>query len=349
MRIQAVIWLTTLLLIWLGCSPNQNIETYSSSAKQDNGNFAQAIKIAASKPNCRSLLVSVDDKLLVEAYFRPYDKDSLDHLRSATKSIMTTLIGIAIDKKLIPAVDAPIANYLPVPSGEKEKITIKHLMSMTSGLEWDEGIGYNDNNEMMDSGNPVRYALDNPLKHQPGSTWNYSTGDIHLLSAILTEATGENTLSFARTHLFKPLGIEEVKLQCFDDGYYSGGSRLEMKPLDMLKIGQLYANGGEYEGVRLLSARFIDEATSLQNPKGAFKNTEEGYGYGWWIGNPMGMKAYMASGYAGQTIAVVPQLKLVMVVTQEWLVNGQKAIKQQDEAQEIAKWVVEAVLQVESK
>ncbi len=122
-----------------------------------------------------------------------------------------------------------------------------------------------------------------------------------------------------------------------------------MKPLDMIKIGQLYANGGVYGGQRVLSKDFIENATSLQNPKGAFKNSEEGYGYGWWVGKPMGMKAYMASGYAGQTIAVVPQLKLVMVVTQEWVVNGQKAIEQQEDAQGLAKWVVEALMEMEAK
>mgnify|MGYP000385924567 FL=1 len=349
MKTQYTIWLIQLVLILMACSPNQNIETYTAVTKQGASKFLKAIELAASKPNCRSLLVSVDNEVVLEKYFRPYGKDSLDHLRSATKSIMTTLIGIAIDKGFIASVDVPIAKYVAVPSSNKEKITIKHLMSMTSGLEWDEGLGYNDNNEMMDSGHPVRYVLDNPLKHQPGSTWNYSTGDIHLLSAILTEATGESTLSFARTHLFEPLDIEEVELQRFGDGYYSGGSRLEMKPLDMIKIGQLYANGGMYEDQRLISKDFIEKATSLQNPKGAFKNSEEGYGYGWWVGKPMGMKAYMASGYAGQTIAVVPELKLAMVVTQEWVVNGQKAIQQQDDAQEMAKWVVEAVMNRESK
>ena len=343
------IGLLIILLSLIQCRPNQNIDAYSASSKELHNDFGKAIKVAAGKPNCRSLLVSIDDHLVVEEYFRSYKRDSLDHLRSATKSIMTTLIGIAIDKGIIPEVDAPIVDYLSVPSLDKEKITIQNLMSMTSGLEWDEGIGYNDNNEMIDSGNPVGYALDNPLKYPPGSNWNYSTGDIHLLSAILTEATGTNTLSFARTHLFEPLGIEQVKLQKFGDGYYSGGSRMELKPRDMIKIGQLYVNGGLYRGQRILSADFIEEATSLQNPPGAFKNTEEGYGYGWWVGKPMGMKAYMASGYAGQTIAVVPQLKLVMVVTQEWVVNGQKALEQQGDAQEMVKWIVEAVLDMKPK
>lgn len=202
---------------------------------------------------------------------------------------------------------------------------------------------------MIDSGTPIQYVLNKPQAYSPGSKWNYSTGDIHVLSAVLTKATGLSTLEFARSHLFEPLGIQEFKLQKFEDGFYSGGSRLELKPRDMLKIGQLFANKGVHDGNRLVSEAFIDEATKLQNPAGAFKNTEEGYGLGWWVGHPMGLHAFMASGYAGQTIAVVPELQLVIVTTQKWQVNGQQALKQQGVVQEIAKWVVEAVLQEQKK
>lgn len=326
------------------CSPNQIKQVEIPMLTGSDSGFSKALKLAAGKKQFRSLLISVDGHLEREQYFQKYNRDSLDHLRSASKSIMTTLIGIAIDKQFIPNLDVPISKYLLVSDEQKAKITIRHLASMTSGLEWDEGMGYNDNNEMIDSGNPVQYVLDNPLLHEPGTSWNYSTGDIHLLSAILSEATGMNTLKFAKKFLFKPLNIEHMELQRFGDGYYSGGSRLQLKPRDMLKIGQLYAQGGVYGGNRIVSAAFVEEATSLQNPDGAFPTPEEGYGLGWWVGKPMGMKAYMASGYAGQTIAVVPQLKLVMVMTQNWKVSGTQALKQQDDVQEIAQSIVEAAL-----
>lgn len=341
-----------LLVLAIGhfsCSPNQIKQVEIPMLTNSKSAFQKAAKIAASKPSFRSLLISVNGQVELEQYYQKYNKDSLDHLRSASKSIMTTLIGVAIDKQLIPSLEAPISNYLTVPNESKAQITIRHLASMTSGLEWDEGMGYNDNNEMIDSGKPVQYVLDNPLVHEPGTHWNYSTGDIHLLSAILTEATGMNTLKFARKFLFDPLEIADVELQRFGDGYYSGGSRLQLKPRDMLKIGRLFAQGGVYQGKRIVSAAFVEEATSLQNPGGAFPNPEEGYGLGWWVGKPMGMKAYMASGYAGQTIAVVPQLKLVMVMTQNWKVSGPQALKQQDDVQEIAQSIVEAAVEQQSR
>lgn len=337
--------LLVLIIGHFSCSPNQVKQVEIPILTDSNSAFEKAKRIAASKPSFRSLLIHVDGHLELEQYYQKYSKDSLDHLRSASKSIMTTLIGIAIDQQFIPNLDVPISNYLAVSDERKAKITIRNLASMTSGLEWDEGMGYNDNNEMIDSGNPVQYVLDNPLIHAPGTSWNYSTGDIHLLSAILTEATGMNTLKFARKFLFKPLDITELEWQRFGDGYYSGGSRLQLKPRDMLKIGQLYVQGGVFREQQILSAAFIEEATSLQNPGGAFPNPEEGYGLGWWVGKPMGLKAFMASGYAGQTIAVVPELKLVMVMTQNWKLSGQQALKQQDDVQEVAQSVVEAVLE----
>ncbi len=349
LRTAGSIILLVLAIGHFSCSPNQIKQVEIPMLTDSNSAFEKAEKIAASKPSFRSLLISVDGHLELEQYYQKYSKDSLDHLRSASKSIMTTLIGIAIDKQLIPSLDVPISNYLTVSDKEKEGITIRHLASMTSGLEWEEGMGYNDNNEMIDSGNPVQYVLDNPLIHEPGTNWNYSTGDIHLLSAILTEATGMNTLQFARKFLFKPLDIADVELQRFGDGYYSGGSRLQLKPRDMIKIGQMYAQGGVFAGELIVSAAFVKEATSLQNPGGAFPNPEEGYGLGWWVGKPMDLKAFMASGYAGQTIAVIPALKLVMVMTQNWKVSGQQALKQQDDVQEIAQSVVEAILEQQSQ
>ena len=308
--------------------------------------FEKAFHTAREMPKFKSLLVSQNNIIVAEEYFQDYSADSLDHLRSATKSIMATLIGIAIDKGVIGSVDESIAKYLGEKASGKEAITIKHLMTMTSGLAWDEGLGYNDNNEMIDSGNPTAYVLNKPIVAPPGTVWNYSTGSIHLLSSILTKASGMNTLEFANKYLFRPIGIQKVQLQKFGDGYYSGGSRLEMKPRDMIKIGQLYANGGMINGNRILSEQFIKEATSLHNPIGSFTEQEAGFGYGyaWWIGNPEGIKGYMASGYAGQTIIVIPAFQLVIAMTQEWLVNGQTAIKQQERAQKIAGLVLEVIL-----
>lgn len=129
-----ILVLGVLLCLW-SCTPNQINRGEVTPSTQLYTGLEKAEAVAASKANFRSLLVSIDNKLILEKYYKPYSRDSLDHLRSATKSIMTTLIGIAIDQGLIPNMDVSISGYIPVPSPEKAEITIKHLASMTSGLE----------------------------------------------------------------------------------------------------------------------------------------------------------------------------------------------------------------------
>lgn len=296
-------------------------------------------EIAAEQSNIRSLIVADEGRVVAEKYYGRYSYDSLEHLRSATKSIMSMLIGIAIDKGFIESVDDPISKYISGVPEDKAAIKVQNLLNMTSGITWNEGDGYNDNNRMIDSGNPLNHMMSLPMANLPGSTWNYSTGDIHLLSVILTEATGTSTREFAESNLFHPLGIQDLKWQTFGDGYTSGGSRLQLKPMDMLKLGILCMNGGLYEGNRIISFEYLEESTDIQYSFNVYEEekVEEGYGYGWWTINVDGVKAYMASGYGGQTIAVIPDHDLVIVVTHNWRVSGDKALEQQNGAQVIAK------------
>ncbi len=339
-----------LLLVFLigvqNCGQNQSINTSSDQTNPSSIDLKPVLEQAKKAPNLRSLLILHNNELIIEKYYDSYPKDSLDHLRSASKSFMATLIGIAIDKGFIDSVEDPITKYLGEKANKKKGIAIKHFLSMTSGLDWNEGIGYNDNNEMVESGNPFNYLMDKPIAHPPGRFWNYSTGDIHMLSYILTDATGMSTLEFANKYLFKPMGIGKKKLQKFGDGYYAGGSRIQLKPKDMIKLGQMYLNNGAFNGQQILSKQFIEAATDLQNPKGSFANNAEGfgYGYGWWVGRPMGVKGFMASGYAGQNIFVLPSLDLIVACTHDWRVSGQQAIEQQDMAETLAGLIVMELL-----
>lgn len=342
------IWFTLVIaLVWFqSCGQSKSAGSTSKSNTTNFIDLSEVYDTARSLNNIRCLLISQNDKLIAGEYFKSYDSDSLDHLRSATKSVMSTLIGIAIDQGYIKGVDESISNYLGEKAMGKEAITIKHLLTMTSGLKWSEGAGYNDNNKMMDSGNPVDFVLNLPSVHQPGTKWNYSTGDIHLLSAILTEASSMSTRDFARKYLFGPIGIENFRWQKLGDGYYAGGSRLELKPVDMIKLGQLFANGGTVNGKRLISEEYTKAATSPQNPKGSFGNEEDGagYGYAWWVGYYKGLHCYMASGYGGQAIIVVPELNLSVVATHNWLVNDQQAGKQQRICTTLAGFVIDIML-----
>ena len=306
----------------------------------------KAFQAASEAENIRSFLVSHNDRLIAEAYYKSYSSDSLDHVRSVTKSVMSTLIGIAIDKKMIPTVDQSISDYFPIAAKGKEEIKIKHLLNMTSGLKWSEGNGYNDNDEMKASSSQYKYVLAKTKVHKAGSVWNYSTGGTHLLSLILTKATGMSTLDFANKHLFKPIGINSVDWIKYRGGYYGGGSGLQLKPRDMIKLGQLYAKSGIIGKQQIISGDYIDEATKQQEPPGTAPNPDEGYGYCWWVTKHKDLKTFMALGYGGQVIIVTPKLNLVTVVTHNWRVNGNQAGRQQRMAHsKIGRLVFEAIYQ----
>ncbi|MDW3190751.1 MAG: serine hydrolase [Cytophagales bacterium] len=291
---------------------------------------------AAQKENIRSVLVSQHDKTIANWYFKSFDRDSLEHIRSGTKSVMSLLIGIAIDRGIIGSVEDQITTYLDDVASDKQDMTIRHLLTMTSGVPWEEGVGYNDWNRMIDSGNPYRYWMDRPRKHEVGEKWAYSSGDTHILSVILTRASGISTLDFAEQYLFGPLGIRRVLWQKFPDGYYAGASRLALKPKDMIKIGQLCENLGIYDGKRVVSESYIRQSTGIQFEFMEKGNVREGYGFCWWAVELDDKRAYMALGYGGQAIAVIPSQQLVVAVTHKWKLGGHQAAAQQKSAQDVA-------------
>ncbi len=292
--------------------------------------------VADGSDNIRSFILMRQGKILKEKYYDSYKRDSLDHLRSATKSIMANLIGIAIDKKLIGSVEDLIGDYMDVPDDKKD-VRIKHLLGMTSGFKWDEGPGYNDNNRMVKSGNPYQFMMDLPFQTETGSKWNYSTGDIHLLSVVLTEASGMSTQDFAKEHLFEPLGITNWEWQKFGDGYYSGGSRLQLKPRDMLKFGKLMADRGVYKGQRIHSVEIQNLLTDVHTVFEDTTGAKAGYGYGWWTASIDGDRIFMASGYGGQSIIVAPKVGMVLVTTFNWRIGSDLAGEQQQLAQNMGK------------
>ncbi len=318
--------LTVAALCFQSCGQKStNQESKSSS------DLTEVYEMARKTNNLRSLLIHRSGKIIGEEYFASFPSDSLEHVRSVTKSVMTTLIGIAVDKGIIDEVDDSIVKYLGKDAKGKEDVTIKHLMTMTSGIAWREVMGNMEIDEWINSKSPLKYVLNKSIEDPPGTSWEYSTGIIHLLSVILSEASGMSTLQFANTHLFHPMGITKVKWQLLNDGYYHGGSRLQLKPRDMMKFGQLYLNKGTFNGKRIVSEAFIEEATRQHEPKGFF-GSKEGYGYGWWIGGDDNVRGYMAQGYGGQTIIVIPEHEIVIAMTYRWKVSNQMAVDQQREA-----------------
>lgn len=268
-----------------------------------------------------SFLIVKNGYLVVEEYYNGYDKDSYHNTYSCTKSFTSALIGIAIDNKHIKSVDEKVLDFFPeyefrYVDERKKEITIEHLLTMTSGLKFGElSIPYSDMDNpfyhMIESEDWVKFVLDKPVIREPGTTFDYSTGSSHVLSAILQKATGMDTLSYAVKYLFTPLGIEEDDLFWETDpqGIYFGGSWLHMKPRDMAKFGMLYLNNGTWNGNQIISKEWVIQSTKSL----VYVEDYADYGYQWWVESSM----YFAEGYNGQFIYVLKDFDMVVVFTAE--------------------------------
>ncbi len=265
-----------------------------------------------------SILIIRNGYIVFEQYLSPeHNQSSLHSIFSCTKSVLSALTGIAIEKGYIEGVDQNILDFFPNqifanPDPRKEDIKIKHLLTMTSGLDWHEfDVSYDDPNnsfaQLVTSTNWVQYVLDRPMVADPGEIWNYNTGDFHLLAALLQNATGLPTGDFAINSLATPMGIVDVFWQTDPQGINFGGSGLELTPRSMAKFGFLYLNNGTWDRQQLVPKDWVVSSTSSYSSI----DTTTDYCYGWW--RKPNLHTYYALGYAGQLIYVVPQYDLVVV------------------------------------
>lgn len=274
--------------------------------------FEAALARAAALPRLYSLLVSVDGDLRAEGYFNGASAGRATNIKSASKSIIATLVGVAIERGDIASVHEPIGQFFPEyldVDSPKAAITIEDLITMRSGLETTSNRNYG---AWVQSRNWVRAALDQPLVAPPGGPMIYSTGSTHLLSAILTKATGANTLTFARRALGDPLDITFGAWTRDPQGIYLGGNEMAMRPRDMLRIGELFLNEGRYGDQQIVPADWV--RTSIE-PRTTSRFGNREYGYGWWIRRLAGRDVFYAWGYGGQFIFIVPEVRTVVVVT----------------------------------
>ncbi len=298
-----------------------------------------------------SLLIYKDGMLVFEEYFEGnkyswdgrhfygdrilWGKDSMHVIMSCTKSIASACIGIAIDKGYIKNVTESIFNYLPdhqqYKTDGKENITIEHLLTMTSGLEWDEWSGShstpdNDIDEIYfnHQSDPVAGVLENELVYKPGEEFTYNGGGTIILGEILRNATNSNIGDFSKEYLFKPLGIDTVFWYRFEDGTFAYDGSLKMTPRDMLKIGVTYLNRGTWNDQRIVSENWIEKSsTPFNNNKGIKLPIDDsgknGYAYSWWTNTVSGKKGkarlFQAGGWGGQEIIVIPDYNMVVVFT----------------------------------
>jgi len=254
-------------------------------------------------PNRHSLLIYKDDKLVLEEYFLGKDQNwgydigiiqhndtTLHDMRSVSKSVVSACIGIAISQGKIKSVDQPIfdfyEDYQEYKNDGREKLTIKHLLTMTSGLNWNENIPYdnpeNSEIQMINSGDGIGFVLSRELTAKPGVVWNYNGGTTELLANIIKRVSGKNIHEFANEFLFKPLGIvksEWTISPATDSPAAASGLRLTSR--DMLKFGILYHNEGKWESKQIIPKEWVTESlkSSISRPDGG------GYGYQFWVFN----------------------------------------------------------------
>ena len=269
--------------------------------------------MAKDLPRLHSLLVSRRGELILERYYNGARATRPANIKSASKSIISALVGIAIERRLIAAVDTPIVTWFPELTKDrdhaKRTITIEDLLTMRSGLETTSNRNYGT---WVQSRNWVQHALTRPLVSEPGTEMEYSTGNTHLLSAILTKTTRVSTWQFANQALAAPLGFTLARWPQDPQGIYFGGNDMLLTPRQMLAFGELYLARGRVNGKQIVPEAWIEQSFVA---RGRSYWSDQQYGYGWWVRELGGHRAYYAWGFGGQYIFVVPDLDLVVVTT----------------------------------
>ncbi len=297
--------------------------------------------LADTIPNIHSLLILKDNHLIYENYFEGEDEkvgkklgyilhsiNDLHDCRSITKSIISACVGIAVTKGLIKNIDAPIYPYFEQKyqnkfDDKKKKITIRHLLTMTSGLKWNEDISYRDprNTELrMDmSSDPIDFILGRPMVAESGKIWNYNGGNTQLLAEIIKSVSGLTIDKFAKKELFEPLGINQYEWITLTDNMPAAASGLRLRSRDLLKIGMLYANNGLWNKKLLISPEWIDLSLNVEITRPSTKEKNAGYGFQIWTSeetiNGKTIKIQEAKGNGGQRIFFCKSLNLLVVIT----------------------------------
>lgn len=335
-RRAAGLWLATLLAV--GCSDaiapvvfdapvdlTREWETAPPSAVGiDEVALARADAMADAIPRLRSLLVVRRGRLVHERYWGGRNAADPADVRSVTKSVVSTLTGLALERGYLTSLDQTLGELLPADFGTlapwERDITVRDLLTMSGGWDWDESgaVGYND---WIVSGDPIGYLLNTPQGTPPGDAFAYNSAAVHLLGVVLAEATGKTLPAFADEVLFGPLGIGTSAWEPLG-GRVNGGAGLDLRPRDLARIGQLYLQDGWSRGRRILPQGWVEEATTRRYGwRDDAGPTDVSYGYLWWI--DVVNDAFMAWGYGGQFVYVAPDRDLVVVATTEWgLVDG---------------------------
>jgi CubicO group peptidase (beta-lactamase class C family) len=283
----------------------------------DSNTLAEAVEfVFREKVRAHSLLVVRNGFVVADAYFYPYTPNTRHDIASVTKSITSTLIGVAIDQGLIKDVSQPVLGLFPDRKAaslddRKKAMTVENVLLMQSGLQCINSPTEVTLFQMLGSPDWIQFILDLPMTGPPGARFSYNSGAVHLLSAIIRKTSGMNLLSFARRHLFEPLGISDVSWPADPRGDDNRGwGDLQLRPHDMAKVGYLFLKKGQWEGRPILSADWVRGAMQKRVSLGH----GESYGYLWWMpAQPPGLVE--ARGRGGQRIVIWPERNAVVVFT----------------------------------
>jgi CubicO group peptidase (beta-lactamase class C family) len=301
--------------------PTHGWHTSSAEEQGINSTFVRPLEgyIQSTRPHLDTLLIIRHGYIVFERYYQDYMQDSYHTLNSMTKSFISALVGIALQQGYLQSLDQHWSDFFPEyftsdTDARKTAITVRHLLKMTSGLNPD-ALAYpgrrGDNSQDW-----MRFALDTPTLLGPDTCFMYSSLGSHLLSIIVSKASGISTLEFARRYLFAPLGIASDIARGFEwesdpRGNHIGGAGLYLTARDSAKLGYLFLHNGRWDSTQLISPTYIEEATKAQSNGGHPEATP--YGYHWWVEELAGYHSFYAGGFGGQYIQIFPQLDLVIV------------------------------------
>jgi CubicO group peptidase (beta-lactamase class C family) len=288
-----------------------------------------------------AILIERSGHLIYEEYFDGFDqkwgsslgriamtRDTRHDLRSVTKSVVSALAGIALGEGALPSLKQPVIEWFPeyqdLNTAERRRVTLAHVLGMTSGIEWNEEVPYddprNDEIRMTRDPDPLRFALSRPFAHEPGREFTYNGGLTHVMAGVIERATRTSLEDYARTRLFEPLGITDVEWMGDLAGMPAAASGLRLRSRDLAKFGSLYLHRGQWNGKQIMPADWIERSTRRHFP---FRTQgrdggEYGYGYFWWYncypgeGGPI--EARTAVGNGQQRIYVLPGLDMVVTI-----------------------------------
>lgn len=298
-------------------------------------------RLKAASANVHAVVVARRGKLVFEQYFSGYDEPwgvpagqydfdatSKHDMRSVSKSATSLLVGIAIDRKLIAGVDEPVVRFFPEFAALKspgwDKITIRHLLTMSSGLAWDENLPWtdprNDEPHLGKDPDPMAYVLAKPVAVPPDTVWNYNGGGTDLLGNIIERVSGKPFATFAREALFEPLGITDWEWKAYPkNGKVAPAAGLRLRPRDAAKIGQLVLDRGAWKGKQIVSADWIAQSTAPRFQAIGYFGGLFFYGYQWWLGRTLSGEREIpwvaGVGLGGQRLFIIPDLDLVVMTT----------------------------------